>query len=177
MKHTDQWKKNQTKFAKTWNKDPDRRQGKKSRKIVVLMKTKPRTVDKYTIISITMHLICVFIYNILDFRMFFLCRLLLLWFLLLLFFIFFFVCFSHEWNEEMKRSQSAYLRIYIVCIENNNHCLFEIIYGNLVLVLFAALTTVYNFVYFSRPQIEITFIDMMVDFNQNDEIPFYESIV
>lgn len=31
----------------------------------------PRTVDKYTIISITMHLICVYIYNILDFGLLF----------------------------------------------------------------------------------------------------------
>lgn len=94
------------------------------------MKTKPRTVDKYTIISITMHLICVFIYNILDFRNLFSadCRCL-------------FIFFGYESRaKKWKDRNPAYLRIYIVYIENNNHCLFEIIYGNLVLVLSAALT-------------------------------------
>lgn len=55
--------------------------------------------------------------------------------------------------------QSAYLRI--ISIENNNHCLFaRFIYGNLVLVLCSVVCIVAD---------EITLIDMMVAFNQNDE--------
>lgn len=57
---------------KTRNKDPDK--GNNQEKWLL----KPRTIDKYTIISITMHLICVYIYNILDLNLlgfFFSCQL------------------------------------------------------------------------------------------------------
>lgn len=96
--------------------------------------------------------------------------------LVVIWFCFYFCCI---WTKckEMYRSQirlPAYL--YIVYIENNNHCLFEIIYGNLVLVLSAAWSLVYIQthkidIYISSPM-KITLLDMMVAFNQNDEIPF-----
>lgn len=71
-------------LLKMRNKDPDK--GNSQEKWLL----KPRTVDKYTIISITMHLICVYAYNILDFGFF---------------------CADPFGNE--KEKITAYLRYYI----------------------------------------------------------------
>lgn len=134
------------------------------------MKTKPRTVDKYTIISITMHLICVFIYNILDFRNLFSadCRCLFI----------FLATKAEQRNEKIAIPPTC---VFISCISK----IIIIVYSKSYMEIWCWCSLPHSLVcqmdrwigvYIFSPM-EITLIDMTVAFNQNDEIPFCDSIV